>query len=365
MLRRWMGSALLGGMTCLAFAPGRAIAQEAPAAEPATTMARAAHEMAHSAEHLVASLTDEQKQRALFDFSDEYRYDWHFIPRDRRGLPWKEMNGAQRQLATALLASGLSQRGLIKAATIMSLEQVLLELERGSGPVRDPELYYFSIFGEPASADHNEPWGFRVEGHHLSLNFTIVDGRVAVGGPTFMGSNPGVVRDGPRAGLRVLADEEDLARAFVKSLSDLQREKAIVSPEAPRDILSAAVRKAGPLDPPGLMASELEVAQAGELLRLVKVYSERLRPEISGADMEKILAAGLDKIAFAWAGSTEPGQPHYYRIQGPTFLIEYDNTQNDANHIHSVWRDLANDFGEDLLSRHYEQHADADGTHKH
>jgi hypothetical protein len=321
--------------------------------------------MAHTASHFLVSLTPEQKAKAAFAFSHENRFDWHFIPRARQGLSWKEMTPSQAQLATSLLASGLSQRGFIKAETIMSLEEVLRDIEKGSGPVRDPELYFFSLFGNPDSADHQEPWGWRVEGHHLSLNFTIVEGRMVAAGPSFLGANPGEVRVGARKGLRVLEQEEDLARAFVKSLSDAQRSKAVVSQDAPKDILTTNLRKANPLEPAGLLASELTVPQAAELLKLIKVYSGRLRPELAALDMEKIFSAGIEKIGFAWAGPLEPGQPHYYRIQGPTFLIEYDNTQNNANHIHSVWRDFKNDFGEDLLRAHYEKHPHANGVHKH
>jgi hypothetical protein len=316
--------------------------------------AKAAREMAGAAKNLWASLTPEQRGKIGFDFKDALRYDWHFIPRPRKGLPLKEMSPEQKALAHALLASGLSQSGIIKAETIISLEQVLASIEKGRGPVRDPELYFFNIFGNPDSPGSKEPWGWRLEGHHLSLNFTIVGDRGVAGGPTFMGSNPAEVRSGPRQGLRVLADEEELARRLVKSLDEGQRKKGIVQEEAPKDILSLAARKATPLHPAGILMPDLSAEQKELLNSLVVLYAERLRPELAGHDLGKILKAGVDKIGFAWAGGVERGMPHYYRIQGPTFLIEYDNTQNNANHVHSVWRDFENDFGDDLLKRHYE-----------
>jgi hypothetical protein len=320
----------------------------------AAPAAKAAGEMATAARNLWAALSPEQQAKVMFDFNDPLRHDWHFIPRPRKGLPLKEMTGEQKALAHALLASGLSQAGYMKAETIISLEQVLASIEKGKGPVRDSELYFFNLFGKPGSNDPKQPWGWRVEGHHLALNFTIVGDKGAVGGPTFMGANPAEVRDGPRKGLRVLSDEEDLARKLVKSLNDDQRKKGIVQTEAPKEILSAAVRKASPLDPPGIRAGELNADQKELLTAIIVLYAERLRPELAANDLAKVMKAGFDKVGFAWAGPVDVGQPHYYRIQGPTFLIEYDNTQNNANHVHSVWRDFNGDFGEDLLKLHYE-----------
>jgi hypothetical protein len=328
---------------------------EAPAA-------KAAREMASAARNLWASLTSEQKQKIGFDFKDPLRYDWHFIPRPRKGLPLKEMSGEQKALAHALLASGMSSTGFVKAETIISLEQVLQSIEQGRGPVRDTELYFFNIFGNPNSTSAKLPWGWRVEGHHLALNFTIVGDKGCVGGPTFMGSNPGEVKSGPRQGLRILADEEDIARKLVKSLDESQRKKAVVQQEAPKEILTLAARKASPLQPAGILMTDLNSDQKELLNSIIVLYAERLRPELAANDLGKIMKAGVDKIGFAWAGGLERGNPHYYRIQGPTFLIEYDNTQNDANHIHSVWRDFENDFGDDLLKKHYDT-ASADHGH--
>ena len=328
---------------------------EAPAA-------KAAREMAGAAKNLWASLTPDQKLKIGFDFNDKLRFDWHFIPRPRKGLPMKEMSSEQRALAQALLASGLSQSGYMKAETIISLEQILASIEKGTGPVRDTELYFFNIFGNPESLGSKEPWGWRVEGHHLALNFTIAGDKGAVGGPTFMGTNPADVKSGPRQGLRVLGEEEELARTLVKSLDEAQRKKGIVQAEAPKDIISLAARKATPLEPAGILMPDLTATQKELLNSIIVLYAERLRPELAGNDLGKIMKAGVEKIGFAWAGGLERGMPHYYRIQGPTFLIEYDNTQNNANHVHSVWRDFENDFGVDLLRKHYET-ATADHGH--
>lgn len=353
---------------------GLALAAIAPQAAPALAhdglgphsheapAAKAGREMAAAANNLWASLTPEQQAKIGFEFGDPLRHDWHFIPRPRKGLSLKEMSGEQRALAHALLASGLSQAGYIKAETIISLEQILFSIEQGKGPVRDPELYFFNIFGKPGSTDLKQPWGWRVEGHHLALNFTIVGDRGIAGGPTFMGTNPALVKDGPRKGLRVLGEEEDLARKLAKSLNDEQRKKGIVQDEAPKDIISLAARQAKPIDPAGILVGDLDAEQKSLLNSIIVLYAERLRPEMAADDLGKILKAGVDKIGFAWAGGLEAGQPHYYRIQGPTFLIEYDNTQNDANHVHSVWRDFDGDFGEDLLKEHYES-AGADHGH--
>jgi hypothetical protein len=326
------------------------------------SMAKAGREMASAARNLWASLTPEQQTKIGFDFKDALRYDWHFIPRPRKGLPLKEMSGEQKALAHALLASGMGQSGYIKAETIISLEQILANMEKGSGPARDTEAYFFNLFGDPnASGESKEPWGWRLEGHHLSLNFTIVGDQGVAGGPTFMGSNPAEVRSGPRQGLRILGEEEELARKLVKSLDEAQKKKAIVQAEAPKDILSMAARQAEPLAPAGIMTPELNDEQKEALNSIIVLYAERLRPELAAADLGKILKAGVDKVGFAWAGGLERGEPHYYRIQGPTFLIEYDNTQNNANHVHSVWRDFTNDFGDDLLKKHYEAAAAGHG----
>ena len=311
----------------------------------------AGEEMAAAANKFLESLTPEQQAKATFDFKNEERSNWFFIPKVRQGLTIKSMNPEQRKLAHALLRSGLSAHGYEKATNIMGLEPVLKDLEGTGGTmVRDWELYYFSIFGKPEAAG---TWGWRVEGHHLSANFTVVKGELFSGTPNFMGTNPAEVRAGPRKGVRVLGEDEDLARALVKSLGEEQRKAVIFDKTAPKDVITGNKRKVMPLETAGLPASKLSKEHSAQLLNVVKVYVNRLRGDLAESDLKKIEKAGWDKVTFAWAGGTEKGDPHYYRVQGPTFLIEYDNTQNDANHVHAVWRDFDNDFGEDLLRKHY------------
>ena len=306
--------------------------------------------MALAANNFLAALTPEQRAKAVFDWQNEERFDWHFIPKPRKGLPFKEMTSAQRSLAQALLSSGLSQRGFAKAATIISLEQVLFDLD-DNAPLRNAELYFVTIFGQPGK----DAWGWRVEGHHLSLNFAVASDHVLAVTPSFFGANPAQVQTGPRKGLRALAMEEDLARELVKSLDAEQGKIAIIATNAPRDIITSNARKAKSLEPLGISAAKLLPPQKELLMKLLQEYVLRYRNEIAELELKKIRAAGDEKIHFAWAGGLAPGQGHYYRIQGPTFLMEYDNTQNNANHIHTVWRDFENDFGEDLLRKHYEQ----------
>lgn len=305
--------------------------------------------MADAAKAFLASLTPDQKARATFPFTEDERLNWHFIPRERKGLALREMNSAQKQLAHALLAAGLSQQGTVKAHTIMSLEDVLRTVEQGKGPERDPEKYYFSIFGEPADSG---TWGYRVEGHHVSLNFTIVNGRVA-SSPNFFGANPAEVRDGTRAGLRALKREEDLGRELVKSLSEVQRATAVVEKKAYPDIITMASRKAALTGQPnGLPYSKLTAKQKDILAELIAEYAGNFPAPLAEARVEQF-RKNQANLYFAWAGGIERGDPHYYRIQTPAFLIEYDDTQNNANHIHSVWRDYEGDFGVDLLGDHY------------
>jgi hypothetical protein len=318
----------------------------------------AAEEMANAANNFLNALTSEQKAKAVYEFKDEERFDWHFIPKPRKGLPIKEMTPPQRPLAHALLSSGLSHQGYAKAATIMSLEQILFDVEgkgtRPNSPTRDAELYYFTIFGKPGAGT----WGWRVEGHHLSLNFVCDEKEVLAVTPSFFGSNPAQILEGPRKGLRVLGHEEDLGRAFVKSLTPEQQKTAIVTNVAPRDIVTGNARTAKPLEPMGISGSALSATQKEQLMSVLKEFLFRYRPEIAEDALHRLGSSSAQPVAslsFAWAGEIEPGKGHYYRIQAPSFLIEYDDTQNDVNHIHTVWRDLTHDFGEDPLKEHYQQ----------
>ena len=333
--------------------------------------------MAAAATKFLESLTPDQRQQAMFAFEGEERTHWHFIPTEifpRNGLPVKQMNPSQRELAHTLLKVGLSQRGYLTATQIMELENVLAALEAGqraAAPppapgnppdavrrlVRDPERYFFSIFGTPSTRN---TWGWRVEGHHMSLHFTLVNGTLVAGSPSFFGANPAEVRDGPKQGIRVLGPEEDAARLLIESLDAAQRERAIINTTAPNDIVTMASVKVDPLSPPGVPASALTAGQRALLRKLIDVYAGHMASDIAAERLTRIEKAGWESVAFAWAGPLERGQKHYYRVQGPTFLIEYDNTQNDANHIHSVWRDFTGDFGADLLREHVDGKRDHD-----
>jgi hypothetical protein len=259
------------------------------------------------------------------------------------------MTAEQRELARGILRAALSRRGYLAASTIIELELVLREM--GENPaVRDPELYYFSIFGTPS---HSAPWGFRAEGHHLSLNFTLVQDTLIATTPAFFGANPAEVRSGSRRGLRALADEEDIARDLVLSLDERQLRAALIAAETPRDIVTGNAARVEPLSPIGIRVTELRPEQRAILVRLLDVYLGRMAEPVAARRRAELERTDLDQVAFAWAGSMRKGEAHYYRIQGPSFLVEYDNTQNRANHIHTVWRDFDGDFGRDLLREHY------------
>jgi hypothetical protein len=318
---------------------------------------RTAAAMAGAAGTWLASLTPDQKQRATFPFDSEERLRWHFVPNEqfpRKGVQFKEMSEAQRALARELLKTGLSARGYMTATSIMELENVLkvIEGENRRFP-RDHEAYQFSIFGTPGD---KQAWGWRFEGHHVSVRFDIVNGSLTSSTPSFFGANPAEVRvDVPGAaprGTRVLAAEEDAARALLDSLDATQKTTAIVANAAPNEMLTSNALKADPQSPLGIKASAMTSAQKEKLMALIDVYTGFMVPDVAADRMDRLKKAGLDNIAFAWAGETEKGKKHYYRIQGPTFLVEYDNTQNDGNHIHSVWRDFNGDFGADLLRAH-------------
>jgi len=305
--------------------------------------------MSDAATAFLNSLAPEQRAKAAREFDDPERMNWFYTPVARKGLPLKEMTATQRALAFALLSAGLSRRGTIKAMTIISLEEVLHVLEQGIGPVRDPDLYFFTIFGEPSE---DGTWGYRVEGHHVSQNITVVNGKV-IGTPSFFGANPAQIREGARKGLRALAYEEDLGRDLVRLLDPDQRSTAIVEPTAYADILTKNSRQAALHgEPSGLPAAKMNAEQKETLQRLLEEYAQNMPEELAQSRQQQIHRAG-DNLYFAWAGGIEPGQPHYYRIQSSSFLLEYDNTQNNANHIHSVWRDFDGDFGRDLLQEHY------------
>ncbi len=314
-------------------------------------------QMADVAGVFLHTLTADQKAKAAFPFEDEERINWHYVPRERKGLSMKDMTPQQRLLAHALMNTGMGFRGAAKAVTIMSLEEVLFEMEGAdlakretARKRRDPENYFVSLFGTP---DPKGTWGWRIEGHHLSLNFTIKDGQLLRATPSFLGTNPGELRQGPLTGLRVLGKEEDLGRELVKSLDEAQFKAAVVAEVAPKEMLTANAPRVDPLKPEGLPDTQLNPAQKAKLREVIDEYLGRLRPEIAAETWAEIEKSG--PVYFGWAGGKERGEPHYYRVQGKTFLIEYDNVQGGANHPHSVLRSFDGDFGRDLLGEHYKE----------
>lgn len=302
---------------------------------------------AAAAADFLATLDPAQKTKTNLPFAGDERENFHFTPRDRAGLPLKEMTAAQRAAAMKLLDSALSEKGKLKATQIMTLEGILAEMEKNPAK-RDPGKYGVIIFGTPGDPTG---WGWRFEGHHLSFNLTLVGDKTSVT-PSFLGSNPGEVREGTHNGLRVLAAEEDLARSLVTTLLAAGKQAVIFSEKPPAEIITAENRTATALEPVGILASDMTDAQRTALLNLIAEYTGRYRPEVAATDMAQITAAGTGKIRFGWAGGTQPGAAYYYRIQGPTFLMEACNVQNNANHVHAAWRNFTGDFGRDILRQH-------------
>lgn len=324
----------------------------AGAAGVATQAQRSAASMQTAATRFLASLTPEQRQRATFPFASEERFRWNFIPTEnfpRNGLLIKDMTEPQRAAAYDVLKTGLSARGYQTYTAIIQLEKVLNEIEQGRAQARDPELYRFSVFGTPGDRG---TWGWRVEGHHVSVHYTVVDGKVVASTPSFTGTNPAEVKEGPQKGTRILAQIEDTGRALVTALDAAQRSTAVLSETAPNDILTAAKVDITPLSPTGLAHAAMTPPQRELLMKVLDAYAGLMADDIAADRMGKIRSAGLDKVSFAWAGPVERGQKHYYRVQGPTFLIEFDNTQGNGNHVHAVWRDFNGDWGRDVLREH-------------
>jgi Protein of unknown function (DUF3500) len=323
--------------------------RRAPADTVATRPAdgsAAAAEIGRAVGAWLATLDAGRRATATFAFADEERFAWDYRPGDREGLALGAMDETQRKAARAILGTALSARGAAEVAAIIALEPILGAIERAAGrwgaERRDPDLYWFAVFGDPASSD--EPWSWRIGGHHVAIQQTFAAGALAGGAPSFLGANPAVVPGGPSAGSRALVGEETLARELLASLSAEQRRIAVVDPVAPPDLLSGNGRRAI-LDgiPTGIRRDGLEPAQQVALEALIRHYLDRALPAI----------AGLDGLTFAWAGGDRPGQGHYYAVRGPRTLIEYDKTQDGANHIHAVWRDPTDDWGEDVLAAHY------------
>ncbi|MEQ9442500.1 MAG: DUF3500 domain-containing protein [Cyclobacteriaceae bacterium] len=310
--------------------------------------------LVEAAQQFLETLDDAQLQQISFELEEDERYNWHYTPIERQGLPLKAMGEDQRQAAMQLLQLSLSEQGFSKVQDVMALENVLrlVEDRPANDTYRDPENYYFSVFGSPQAG---EVWGWRLEGHHLSLNFSSLSNEIVSATPTFFGANPGNVPKGPKKGWRVLQPEEDLGREIVKSLEDKQLQTALIAEEAYPEIVTGTDREANVGDLEGLAYADMTTEQQTQLMQLIEVYYHVHRAEVAENELQTIRDAGLDEIHFAWAGGLEVGDPHYYRIQSPGFVIEYDNTQNNANHIHTVIRDLQNDWGENALKTHYEE----------
>lgn len=333
----------------------------AAAAEPA---------LLGAVQELAGTLSAEEREQLFSPFNSDERLNWHFIPKARPGLKLKGLPEGKQQAVLEVVRAGLSDAGYDKVETIRSLEGVLREMEGATH--RDPELYALQVYGEPGEKG---AWMVRYEGHHVSLNWTVIDGELIATSPQFLGANPAEVRiEHALKGTRALGAEEDLGRRLLLSLNDDQRAQAVVADEAPRDILTSNRREVSMLADEGIAYADMTGEQQGLLLSLLELYASVQPPDIARARLDAIREAGLDAVKFAWMGgapkevsSLDIDPKHYYRIQGPTFLIEYDNTQNDANHVHTVWRDFEGDFGRDLLKEHYAQHADpaAPGAHEH
>ena len=314
-----------------------------------------------AARNFLSALNRRQRDAVSFSFDGPERVNWGYIPRSRNGLPLKVMDAEGRTKAFELLATGLSERGTQLAHGVIELEGILRETEGRMmsiiGPNRDPGLYYVSLFTRPGQA---YPWGWRFEGHHISVNVANLGPHGKIVAPLFVGANPARIPSGPKAGHRLLAAEEDLAFALLRMLDPQQRARATISPQTFGDIVTGTDPAAKAIEFTGLPAKEMTGEQIQALRRLLEVYAGRMADSSAGRQLHRIEEAGFDRLHFSWAGSHQPGQPHYYRIHGPTVLVEYDNSQSGANHIHTVWRDLENDFGGDLLRKHYAQQPHGD-----
>lgn len=314
-------------------------------------LVRARDPMANAALAFLESIGPGRHDDVIYPFDGDERADWHFVPRSRIGIALKDLNQEQRDLVFALLHTALSDQGMRKVEGVIQLEAILGEIT-GNTWFRDPENYSLAIFGDAAG---NMPWAWRFEGHHLSLSFTVDPGYGFAVTPAFFGTNPAEVGDGHQhAGLRVLKREHDLAFQIVGGLSDTQRQTAVLQPRSFGDILTGPGREDSLRQPQGLPLSAMDSAQRGQVFDLVEAYVRNMRAAVAEQEMRDLSAAGLEKLHFAWAGSTTPDAPHYYRLHGPTVIIEYDNTQGGGNHVHSVWHDPRDSFGRDLLRRHHE-----------
>lgn len=309
--------------------------------------------MTKAAKRFVESLSGDQRDKTIYEYMDGERIFWYYPPVNRHGIPLRDMDDDQRQLAYTLMETGLTGRSFDQAKLIIEHESVLGPLEKEAGVrsfVRDPDLYYWTVFGDPGS--DKEPWGWRVEGHHISLNFSLWGDKFISMTPFFFGANPAEVRKGPKKGLRILDQREDLAYELMNSLDKGQTSKATIYAEAPYDILTYNASRVSLPAEEGLPASKMNDTQKGILRNLVDVYVNQVRTDMAEEKLQRLEEEGFDGLHWAWGGPLEEGKEHYYRIHGGNFVVEFDNRQNGANHIHSVWRDVENDFANDVLREH-------------
>ena len=312
----------------------------------------AADQMTEAADQFLDSLSPELRNKAAFEFDAPHRTAWFFTPQQdrerkstRKGVSLEEMNEEQRKKALALLKAGTSAHGYDQATTIMSLEGILRDAEKKGAMVRNPDWYFVSVFGKPSKTGK---WGWRIEGHHLAVSFTLDRGKIESPTPFFYGANPATVKNGPRAGLRTLPAVEDRARELIKSLDAEQVKAAHRDKHFPEIAENTPAAKIG--EPTGLAAGKMTEQQRDTLLKLMTAYTDRMPPNVGAAEMKAAKDAGVDKIHFAYSGQPEPGKPYTYRIHGPTFVAQFLNIQADGfgnpnNHVHSVWRRLPADFG--------------------
>ena len=308
--------------------------------------------MAQPALQLLASCTATQRRQAMYPFEAKELRDWHYVPRRRPGLPLGAMTPTQQELLWSLLRAGLSEQGVQKTRGVIATEAILGELS-GSLGYRDPGNYAIVVFGSPASG---QPWGWRFEGHHLSLTWTVVPGRGVAVTPAFFGTHPATVPpQHPQAGFKALETEEAAGFRLLQSLSATQKATVMIASHSLGDILSGPGREASLQQRAGLAFGAMTATQRQQAMALIETYVRNVRQDVAQVELDRVTAAGIETLHFAWAGSHTPGQPHYYRLHGPTLVIEYDNTQNGANHVHSIWHNPTNSFGQDLLQAHYKE----------
>jgi len=312
-----------------------------------------AQDLSSKANEFLATLSPELKEKTLFTLlKDEERFNLNFVPKERKGPTFHDFNEQQKKAALALLRASLSSQGYQKTIDIMELEKVLILVEKQApdSHYRDPLNYHFCIFGTPTP---DKPWGWRFEGHHISINFASTEGKIISSTPSFFGSNPGIVKIEEQKGKQALKLESELALTLVNALSQEQLKVARFSEETPNEIFTGTLRKVSNIEPRGISFKTLSKDQQKIFLQLLDVFVKNYELGFSKTLMDKITKAGMDNLSFAWAGGLQYGLPHYYRIQGPMLLIEYDNIQSNANHVHTVVRDLTNDYAEDILREHY------------